>query len=112
MTVPIFDKADALERMMDDEELLLEIIELYNDDTADLIQQLVLAAETSDQRLLHRAAHTVKGSSANIGAMRIMSVATLMEKECVEGNLQRAALYIPELTSELEVFKEEAAKAF
>jgi len=63
----------------DDGEFLREIIGIYIDDTPNRIAELKKAMATGDVPLFTRAAHTIKGSSANVGAIALKGVAERME---------------------------------
>ena len=58
---------DALLEVMGED--LVELIDTFLDDTSERLAQLARAVETRDQELV-TVAHTLKGSSANVGARR------------------------------------------
>lgn len=63
----------------DDPGLVLELIDLYLQDAPDRINEIKQALETADFDLLERAAHTLKSSSANIGALGLSSMCAELE---------------------------------
>ncbi|MBI2425729.1 MAG: Hpt domain-containing protein [Candidatus Hydrogenedentes bacterium] len=56
-----------------------ELFEMYLEDTADRIQRLDTAIGSGDLELCRREAHTIKGSSANVGATRLQELALRLE---------------------------------
>jgi HPt (histidine-containing phosphotransfer) domain-containing protein len=69
----------------DDDALLAELIGLFLDDSAVQVENLKRALAKGDTELLHRTAHTLKSSAANVGAVQ-------MSKLCLEiERLGRAA---------------------
>ncbi len=61
----IFDKAGLIERLMDDEELVKEVIEGFLEDIPHRIAALKEALERGDTPVVQRQAHTIKGASAS-----------------------------------------------
>ena len=92
--------------MLPDNEILdlSRLIEAFEDDTAGIAELLEMAMETGrkHQRALaeaigsgdvegvRRAAHSIKGSSGNIGANRVMDVAAALEQSARGGDLSDA----------------------
>lgn len=60
--------------------LFLELIDLFVDDAAAQLRTMQAALETGDIKTLERAAHTLKSSSANIGASRMSGICQELEK--------------------------------
>jgi len=63
----------------DNGEFLREIIGIYVEDTPSRIAELKKGMADGDVALFTRAAHTIKGSSANVGAVVLKGVAERME---------------------------------
>jgi len=61
------------------EEFLVELIDVYLDDTPARLQQLRQALDGGDTETLTREAHTLKSSSANVGAMTLSTLARQVE---------------------------------
>lgn len=70
--------------------LFLELIDLFVEDAAAQLRTLQTALANGDVRLLERAAHTLKSSSANIGASRMSGICMELEKLGRAGTLQGA----------------------
>lgn len=94
---PIIDQ-EAIEnlRSLGDEEgddsFLREVIEIFVSDTPVRLQELRTSHLTGDQATFTRAAHSIKGSSSNVGAQRLCRLAKELEaasRESLAGLEQR-----------------------
>jgi HPt (histidine-containing phosphotransfer) domain-containing protein len=96
--VPIADEAVLSEVMAatgGDAEFVRELVETYLADTPAQLEAMTTAVEADDAAALVRPAHTLKSSSATVGAMRLSSVARELEMAGRSGTLEptaRAAL--------------------
>jgi two-component system sensor histidine kinase/response regulator len=86
----VFDRAAALMRVEGDTELLVEIIEVFLDDSPRLLSQIREALKREDLKLLEQAAHTLKGSVGNFCAPAAYAAALKLEKIGGEGNVEKA----------------------
>ena len=100
------DLARLRETTAGDNALERELAELLLRDVALRIGELASACATGDAMSARRAAHTVKGSAANIGAMPLSRIAALVEHQAAAGNLEAAAAGIAALAPELERLRE------
>jgi HPt (histidine-containing phosphotransfer) domain-containing protein len=82
------------------EDFLVELIEVYLEDTPNRVAQMHQAFQGGDAETLIREAHTLKSSSANLGAMRLSALAKQMELAGRSGNFQR-------MDDDMEQFKDE-----
>jgi HPt (histidine-containing phosphotransfer) domain-containing protein len=82
------------------EDFLVELIEVYLEDTPNRVAQMHQAFQGGDADTLIREAHTLKSSSANLGAMRLSALAKQMELAGRSGNFQR-------MDDDMEQFKDE-----
>jgi PAS domain S-box-containing protein len=80
----------------DDREAFLEIITAYLEDTPKLLAALREALGRGDQEAFTRAAHTLKSSSATLGAMTLSSLAAQLETAGREGAMSGAASSVAE----------------
>jgi HPt (histidine-containing phosphotransfer) domain-containing protein len=64
----------------DDPGLVLELIAMFLEDAPKRMDEISTALSTGDIKLLERAAHTLKSSSANIGAARLSAHCKTMEE--------------------------------
>ncbi len=62
-----------------DDAFLREILGIYLEDVPLRILDLKKARETGDKAVYIRSAHTIKGSSANVGAIEVKSIAETIE---------------------------------
>ena len=80
---PVIDP-EAIENLRslnpgDNDEFLAEIVNIFLDDTPQRIAELEQSLATGDVPRFARAAHSIKGSSANLGAMALRAVAEKLE---------------------------------
>lgn len=62
-----------------DDTFLREIISIYLEDTPLRIGDLKRSFQSGENALFTRSAHTIKGSSANVGASRVRGIAEKIE---------------------------------
>ena len=99
------DQLDVLRSLDDgDGSILAEIVDQYLDQTATGREQIYQAASTGDAFALARAAHTIKGASANVGAQLVAEVCAQIESCGVQERL-------PLATGLLDRFDVEFARA-
>ncbi|MFO8083753.1 MAG: response regulator [Desulfobacterales bacterium] len=103
---PIFDKADMVARMMNDEDLAKEILKAFLEDMPKQIDTLRHYLETGDVPGIEHQAHTIKGVSANVGGERLRLTAFEMEKAVRSGTLNTLKENMKKLEDELELFKQ------
>lgn len=68
----------------DDPGLFLELVDLFLQDAPKRMEDIRRGLEQDDVQLVERAAHTLKSSSANIGAITLSSLCKRMEEEARE----------------------------
>jgi HPt (histidine-containing phosphotransfer) domain-containing protein len=92
--VPIVDEAVLNEVMAatgGDGGFVRELVETYLADAPAQLEAMTAAVEADDAAALVRPAHTLKSSSATVGAMRLSSVARALEMAGRSGKLEPAA---------------------
>ncbi|MDX2426422.1 MAG: ATP-binding protein [Cycloclasticus sp.] len=77
--------------------LVRSIVDLYLEHTPGLIQQIKKAVSERNAESLFKAAHSLKSSSANIGALRLSALASQFEQNGREGDTDNAEEMITEL---------------
>ena len=82
----------------DDPGLLDELIDLFLTSTPQLIDQMRRATEDEDGPALRRAAHTLKGSSGQIGALRMQDICATIETLASTGSLVGVEPLLSELS--------------
>ena len=102
--VPLVDEAtlrELLESTGDDVGFVRELIETYLADTPAQLEAMTAAVEVDDAAALVRPAHTLKSSSATVGASRLSSVARELEMAGRTGTLEPAVRSSLETAHEL-----------
>jgi HPt (histidine-containing phosphotransfer) domain-containing protein len=94
----IFEKA---KEWVDDygEDFLIELIDVYLGDTPTRLAQLQRAVDNGDADTLSREAHTLKSSSANVGAMTLSAIAQRIEQVGRAGSAASAAREVRQMTT-------------
>lgn len=105
---PIIDP-DAIENLRslnpdDNDEFLREIVGIFLEDTPKRLSELEECLAKQDVRSFTRAAHSIKGSSANVGAAYLRSAAERLEhKSNAEG--------LSDVTAQISEVRERFAEA-
>jgi two-component system sensor histidine kinase/response regulator len=84
-------KAEALERLGGDEELLRELCQIFLEESPKLLHKLRQAIVDTDAQGVMRAAHSLKGELGYLGAAAASHVARDLEDMGHDKNLSRAA---------------------
>jgi len=79
-----------------------ELIALFLEETLDLLAELREAVAKGDAESLQRVAHTLKGSSATLGAMRLSDLCKELEIMGRRGALEGAAEKVAQVETEYE----------
>jgi HPt (histidine-containing phosphotransfer) domain-containing protein len=69
---------DELDQLAGDSDLVGELAELFLVDAADLVTLIGNSLACADSNTLARAAHQLKGSSANVGALELARLCSLL----------------------------------
>jgi two-component system, sensor histidine kinase and response regulator len=83
--------------------LLSRLIALYRDDSSQLLADIDNAMKTSDAEGVARAAHTLKSSSANLGATNVAAIARQIEHSARGGDLNDLASSVTKLRAQRTV---------
>jgi signal transduction histidine kinase/DNA-binding response OmpR family regulator len=75
----LFDQAATLRRIDGDRELLQEIVPLFQEACAEMLDDIDHALEKQDAVRLRQSAHTLKGEASNFGATATVAAATQLE---------------------------------
>ena len=89
MTSLDFTTLNELKEML--EEGLDELLDEYLDDTSSQLAQLRDAIEASDIATIASVAHTLKGSSGNLGINGVYLLCQALEKEALAGSVGDSA---------------------
>jgi len=63
-----------------------ELIEMYLEDAGEHLENIVTRVRNKEYQAIRQSAHTLKGSSANIGALSLEKVAYEIEQAAVNGD--------------------------
>lgn len=88
---------DMLKDLMEEE--FVDLLNLYIKDAPILFAQIRDSCSKADLEVLLRAAHTLRGSSLNLGAEKLAEVAMNIETAAAKGSLSDAEKLIPGLKS-------------
>ncbi len=94
---------EGLRQLQDEAEpaLLAELIEIYAQQSIEITDQLAAAITAGDPAGVVRAAHALKGVSANLGVRRVISLCASLEQRAEGGELDGIQQTLTRLTEEL-----------
>jgi len=84
----------------DESDIVTELIDLFLEDAEKRMTVLKQSADGDDVKMISTQAHAIKGSSGNIGAVKIAMLSNLLEEKTID--ISRARLIISELEAEFE----------
>ncbi len=79
-----------------------QVAAIFPEDARSNMEKLVAALMSSDLETARRAVHTLKGTAASIGALRLKAMAMATEEACKSGEILDAQKSIVPLTMELK----------
>ena len=94
----------------DGDEFLREIIVIYLEDTPLRIAELEQSLASGDVPTFTRAAHSVKGSSSNLGAVAVRQIAEQLEQQSHKQGLDGVADLVATLKTQFAVTQSEFTK--
>ncbi len=100
--MPRLDVALAIEQMAGMTDVYNEVAAIFADDAKQNLALLVEGVASGDMVTARRGAHTIKGMSASIGALRARELAYTAEMACKSGDAAAAATAIVPLRAELD----------
>ncbi|MBD2087126.1 Hpt domain-containing protein [Coleofasciculus sp. FACHB-542] len=89
----------------DAEAILGEMIDCYLDDAPKLLEAIAIAVAQANAPQLQRTAHTLKSSSATLGATTLAQLCKELEIMARTGNIKNALDKLPQLEAEYEQVK-------
>ena len=88
---PIIDLSIPEDQFGEDLEMMMEmLVPMFVEDSATQLAGLQSAVETGDAEQIRKTAHTIKGSSASLGAMQLAKVAGALESAGRTGDIAEA----------------------
>ncbi|NTV02811.1 MAG: response regulator [Chlorobiaceae bacterium] len=106
----LFDEEDVLRRLDGDEFIVRDIINQFIGDAPSQIAGLSSALAEGDASRMQLLAHTLKGASATIGAVRLSRCAMAVEKAVRSGGPDAAGPMIPLLVQQFGLLRIELAR--
>ena len=100
-----WDREFALEQAGQDEELLAELVMLFNDTSAEDIEKIKASSSAGDPQGMADAAHSIKGAAASLGIEDIRNAAHEVEKSGRNGDIDSANASFSKLDQLLGQFK-------
>jgi CheY-like chemotaxis protein len=88
------------------QDLLTRILQAYLSETQKLIQELIAALESSDAEVIRKTAHTLKSSSAHVGAVKLASLFKEIETKARERSLDDLIGMTATLTQEFDLVQQ------
>jgi len=107
MSEEIIDLKDVLERVQDDKELLVELLDIYQEDFVIKRKALGDAITANDITKIKEVAHSMKGASGNISAKPLHTACLKLETLAKEGKtdgMQEVATSIDGYFEEVKAF--------
>jgi CheY-like chemotaxis protein/HPt (histidine-containing phosphotransfer) domain-containing protein len=102
----IFDPDEMMERFMDDEDLVRDIIQAFLSDVPGQIATLKNHLASGNPHAVQRQAHSIKGAAANVSGSRLRKTAAEMETAGKAGDLALAASLLPLVEEQYRLLKE------
>ena len=101
---PVFDTAHAREITEGDMDFLKELIEIFKGDCPERLTEISAAIKEKDFKALNETAHSLKGSSGNLGLTRVYELSCTLEKMGKAENIEGADESLKELEEEIQRF--------
>ncbi len=99
----VINRDDLRERLDGDMDLLKELVDIFIEDSAKLIQGIDDALGQKDADKIGKIAHTIKGAVSNFSASRAYDAALALEKIGKNGTLADAPAAFEELKKQIEI---------
>ena len=84
------DRVSLLERVEGDQELLSEMIHIFQDDAPNLLTAMGDALQSGDMAVLERSAHSLKGAASNLSAKSTAAAALQLENDAKNNDVESA----------------------
>jgi HPt (histidine-containing phosphotransfer) domain-containing protein len=86
----VFDLDGTLRRLGGDTGLLADLVQLYAEDSPDLLRRLAAGIELGQSDQVRRAAHSLRGLAANFGAADLTGILHRLEDNSAANHLEGA----------------------
>lgn len=99
---PPINRAEALERVGDDESFLEELLTIYREEFAEKSPALADAINKADAKAVREIGHYIKGASANLSLTFLQAAAYAIEKAGAEARIEDARVAYQTLVVEYD----------
>ncbi|PTN31541.1 response regulator [Desulfonatronum sp. SC1] len=96
-SVPVFDRANLMERIGDDEQVARQLAALLLTDVPRHLDELETALGDKNSATVREIAHTIKGVALNTGCLALGGLAKEVEDAAARGDLGRPGELMPDL---------------
>jgi len=103
---PVFDRDFALEMTDGDIEFLKKLVEVFSSEYPEKLARIPRAIKGKDFKTISETAHSLKGSSGNLGLTRVYELSSEIERFAKEEKTEDIEKLYRELEEELGRFKE------
>ncbi|MCK4504231.1 MAG: response regulator [Candidatus Aegiribacteria sp.] len=106
----IFDRSVLKESLGNDQELIREILDLFKNNADGIMTSMKNAALKDDLDTIRKSAHSLKGSSGNIGAKAFMETMRSIEEACADGDVNSVRTRVRQSEEDYTELMEELEK--
>jgi HPt (histidine-containing phosphotransfer) domain-containing protein len=109
---PDFDPQTLVRlRQLGGDSLIRKLVAVFGEYTHDRVMDAVASGLSGDHATLARAAHAVKSSAGNVGALRLLGVASALEQAARAGDTAAIAALVSDLHTAFVAAREYLATA-
>ncbi len=102
----VFDRVGLMERLMDDEDLAVRMVQGFSEDIPHQLEALRRHLECGEVADVERLAHRIRGAASNVGGEALRALAKEIEQSSRQGDLNAVAVRMPDLEGEFERLSE------
>jgi CheY-like chemotaxis protein len=100
--VEVLDEALFVSHVDGDPQLLRDLVDLFLEECPRLVDEIRFALDRKDAKGVQRGAHSLRGSTSNLGAQMASEAALKLERLAQAGDLRHAESVLQELECQLE----------
>ena len=106
----VIDLKDALERVQDDKELLLELFDIFAEDFVGKRETIWAALKSGKVSDFQMVAHSLKGATGNISAKQMHETCIALDRIAKDGSIATTGPLLETLDAQFAALKEEIVK--
>ncbi len=110
MNEEAIDLKDVLERVQDDRDLLMELLQIYTEDFVEKKKLLDEAVTKSDYDQIKNFSHALKGASGNISAKKLHTSFLTLEQMAKNKDLSQSPKLLSEINQQFSELKDYIVK--